>query len=84
MNLFRRWSADRRRADEQAVVNAIRMLRPSRASGWPISRLAGIGVGRTYPALARLEASGVLVSEWSEGPRPRRRVYRLASAQVAR
>lgn len=32
--------------------------------------------GTVYPALHRLEASGLLCSAWSDGPR-RRRVYRL-------
>jgi transcriptional regulator len=34
--------------------------------------------GTVYPALHRLEASGLLSSTWSEGPR-RRRVYRLTA-----
>jgi len=34
--------------------------------------------GTVYPALHRLEASGLLSSTWSEGAR-RRRVYRLTS-----
>ena len=34
--------------------------------------------GTVYPALHRLEASGLLASTWSEGAR-RRRVYRLTS-----
>ncbi len=34
--------------------------------------------GTVYPALHRLEASGLLASTWSEGAR-RRRIYRLTS-----
>jgi len=33
--------------------------------------------GTIYPVLHRLEAEGLLASEWSEGPGRRRRVYRL-------
>ena len=33
--------------------------------------------GSVYPALHRLEREGLLASRWSEGPRRRRRVYRL-------
>lgn len=77
------WLADRIERqierDTVAVVRAIRMLRPSQASGWPISRLAHIGVGRTYVVLVRLEDSGRVVSSWADGPPPRRRLYRLVS-----
>jgi transcriptional regulator len=33
--------------------------------------------GTVYPALHRLEAAGLLASEWSEGDGRRRRVYEL-------
>lgn len=33
--------------------------------------------GTVYPVLHRLEAEGLLASEWSEGAGRRRRVYRL-------
>ena len=33
--------------------------------------------GTVYPALHRLEASGLLASEWSDGEGRRRRVYEL-------
>ena len=33
--------------------------------------------GTVYPVLHRLEAEGLLTSEWSEGAGRRRRVYRL-------
>lgn len=80
---FTRWRENRQRRDEKAVLAAIGMLRPSRASGYPISRLAHIGVARAYPALARLENSGRVVSEWAEGSKPRRRVYRAVSTAEA-
>jgi DNA-binding transcriptional regulator GbsR (MarR family) len=32
---------------------------------------------RLYPVLRRLEAEGLVEAWWEDGPRPRRRVYRL-------
>jgi DNA-binding MarR family transcriptional regulator len=37
----------------------------------------GYRAGTVYPVLARLEARGVIVSEWVDEPAPRRRVYTL-------
>jgi DNA-binding PadR family transcriptional regulator len=77
MGALKQWAEQRRRRDEAAC-----------ASGYPISRLAGIGVGRAYPALARMEADGRVTSEW-ESPqpflnefRPRRRLYRVTGSQL--
>lgn len=64
------------------MVNAIRMLRPSQSSSFPISRLARVGVGRAYPALIRLERAGVVESVWADGPYPPRRLYRLVRSEV--
>lgn len=80
--MLKSWRAARRDRDELAVILAIGMLRPSRAGGYPISRLARLGPARTYAILAGLEASGRVVSEWSAGPKPRRRVYRVVNAAV--
>ncbi len=84
MGWLRNRQAMRRRQDDAAVLRAIRMLRPEYASGYPISRLAGVGIGRVYVALARMEADGRVTSDW-ETPsaflsefRPRRRLYRIA------
>lgn len=76
MNRFTRWRNNRRTRHETAVLAAIAKLRPEEASGWPIGLLAGLG-GGVYGVLARLEARGVVTSEWREGPYPRRRVYRI-------
>jgi hypothetical protein len=76
---LKQWRKARLQRDESAVLKAISMLRPSQASGWPIGRLAGIHSGRTYVALARLEQSGRVTSQWADGPAPRRRLYRVAA-----
>lgn len=81
MNRLQRWFADRDRAEEQAVIRAIGMLRPSQASAYPpIGRLAGLGPGKVHVVLARLEGSGRVTSDWADGPHPRRRLYRVVSA----
>lgn len=64
------------------MLGAIAMLRPSQASGYPISRLADLGPGQTHVVLARLEGRGVLTSQWADGPHPQRRLYRVAKAEV--
>lgn len=71
------WRKDRRRADEQRVLDAIGQLRPSKASGFPIMRLAGLGAARTYAALARLESRGQISGQWEPGEAPRRRLYKV-------
>lgn len=84
MNRLQKWFAARDLANEQAVIRAIGMLRPSQASGVPIGRLAGMGPGKVHVVLARLEGSGRVVSDWVDGPFPRRRVYRVVDAEVSR
>lgn len=79
--MIRAWRASRRMREETAVIRAIGQLRPSHASGYLIGRLAGMGPGRVHPILARLEASGRVVSGWADGPSPRRRVYRVLRAE---
>lgn len=90
MGVWKQWRDRRRRRDETAVLQAIRLLRPEQASAVPISRLAGFGVGRVYPALARMEADGRVMSGW-EPPsaflsefRPRRRLYRVNGSVTVR
>ena len=79
--MLRAWIANRRSEDEQRVLTAIGMLRPSRAGWYPISRLAHLGVVRTGRALERLEAAGRVTSCWSPGTAlQRRRVYRIVRA----
>lgn len=82
MSFLNDWRTKRHAADEQKVLRALGMLRPSNASGWPICRLAQMGPGRTYPALARLEARGAVTSDWTDGPDPRRRIYRVVTSGV--
>jgi hypothetical protein len=82
MRTFRQWLTARHLLDEEAVLTAIGMLRPSQAFGFPIIRLTGLGPGRTYAALARLERVSRVASDWeTPGPArdasPRRRLYRI-------
>lgn len=77
LNRLARRRDARAQADAAAVLAAIRMLRPSCASGYPIGRLARISPGRVHVALARLEREGRVASRWASGPPwPRRRLYR--------
>ena len=50
-------------------------------SGYPISRLAGVGSGAVYVTLAKLEREGWVTGEWQQNPPPgqpgSRRFYRL-------
>lgn len=82
MGFLHDWRTKRRREDERKVLNALGMLRPSRASAWPISRLALMNMNQAFVVLARLEGRGTVTSEWVEGPHPRRHVYRVAKAEV--
>jgi PadR family transcriptional regulator PadR len=42
-----------------------------------------LGEGTVYPALHRLEAAGLLASDWAEAPGRRRRVYALTGKGAA-
>lgn len=84
---WERRRALRLRNDEDRVLAAIRMLRPSQAGVYPIYRLARISPGRTYVALARLEKAGRLVAVWEPQSgvaefRPRRRLYRIPGSHL--
>lgn len=83
ISYLRRSSAARQLRDDNAVLDAIRMLRPSRAYGFPIARLARLSPSRTNVALARLEEAGQVTSDWADGPWPRRRLYKV-QREVAR
>jgi hypothetical protein len=67
----------RTQADAAAALDAIRMVRPSRATALIIGRLAWLTPGRAHVALARLEREGRVVSRWADGPYPRRRLYAI-------
>lgn len=65
-------------------VIAVLLTDPTNLSAWPLAmaRLAGVKSGTLYPLLSRLEAAGLVTSEWEERAfpddgRPRRRLYRL-------
>lgn len=48
--------------------------------GYTLRKRTHLRAGRLYPALARLEGTGRIKSDWQDGPYPRRRLYRLAEA----
>jgi hypothetical protein len=57
--------------------------------GWDVQQRTGFASGTLYPILLRLERAGWLISRWesidpSSAGRPRRRLYRLTSAGLAR
>lgn len=67
-----------------AVLGALR----SEKYGYTLrTDLAGQGVeideGALYPMLRRLEAQGLLISEWREDARRRKRFYRLSDEGAA-
>ena len=75
-------------ADVRLTVPLLKLLRvflerPSAPIyGLELARLAELKTGTIYPALARLEEAGWLVSRWeavdpAEEGRPRRRLYEL-------
>jgi hypothetical protein len=84
MNFLKRFMAERRIDDEEKVVAAIGKLRPSQASAPTISRLAHIRLRKVYGVLTRLERAGRIAGDWTEGPQPRRRIYRVVKSAVTR
>ncbi len=75
------WLEERRRADDQAVLDAIAMLRPDCAALYPIHRLAHLRVTRVMLALERLDAAGQITR--SSGPSRWRYIYKLTSETTA-
>lgn len=67
------------RRRQQAELIVVGALTDGELSGYPLMKRTGLGPGRLYDALARLEDAGRITAAWAEGPRPRRRVYRLAA-----
>ena len=45
--------------------------------------ISDLGEGTVYPALHRLEAAGLLASDWAEAPGRKRRVYILTGKGAA-
>lgn len=76
-----RWQRRRERRVELLVIGAL--SRHGDLSGCAITLLTGIGSGRIYPALFRLERSREVCSYWEIMPSPRRRHYRLAERSRA-
>jgi PadR family transcriptional regulator, regulatory protein PadR len=84
-DLFERMRVELRRGSlVLAVLGALRRerygytLRTSlEAAGLPIEE------GALYPLLRRLEAQGLLTSEWREDAKRQKRFYRLSDAGVA-
>lgn len=74
------WRRSRRRRrrwqEETLVTEGLRQIGETPVP--PLADLAGVGVGRVYVVLARLEGSGRVVSRWADTAPPRRRLYRLA------
>lgn len=71
------------RRRQQADLIIIGALTDGELPGHPLMQRTGLGPGRLYDALRRLEDAGRITSDWADGPRPRRRVYRLARTEVA-
>lgn len=69
---------DRRRWVAETLITAALRERPDQ-SGYPLARRTGLGSGRLYTALARMETDGRITGRWAPtiGPDPRRRTYRL-------
>jgi PadR family transcriptional regulator PadR len=85
----------RKERDVRITLQTLRVLeafldQPSQSlSGSDVQKRSGLASGTLYPILLRLEAAGWFVSRWetvdpSAVGRPRRRLYRLTSAGLAR
>ena len=84
-----------RSAPAEHVLGAL-LAHPDRELfGLELGELAGLGLGRVHPVLARFEGVGWVTSRWedvpatddaADGDRPARRCYRLTAdgAQAAR
>ena len=70
------WLRRRRAREEAAVLAALFTYEPPMSSVIPLATDTGIGMARTYVVLARLEAQGRVMSQWSSVSAPRRRLYR--------
>ena len=77
--------ARRKQGHETLVINALASC--ADMTGGEISRAVGLGIGRLYPVLMRLEEHGRITSRWEtetprpEGP-PRRRFYALPADEL--
>jgi DNA-binding PadR family transcriptional regulator len=68
----------RREQARQLILEALRD--GSELPGWDLVKKTKLSTGRLYPALAELEQTEQVTSRWGDenGPKPRRRYYRLA------
>lgn len=62
----------------QAELMIIGALTEGELPGFTLHKRTGLDPGRMHVALARLEGTGRIISDWQDGPYPRRRLYRLA------
>ena len=70
----------------QSTAIVLQALSSGYVYGFDIMDISGLPGGTVYPALRRLEAAGLVESEWEEGGvaqeegRPARKYYRLTDA----
>lgn len=69
---------ERRRIQAELIV--IGALFDGRLTGQALMRVTGLRPGRLYSTLERLDDECRIVSDWIDGPYPRRLVYRLVGA----
>lgn len=62
---------------EQKIIEALGAADRQSRTGFELSEATGLGTATLYPALARLERDGKLLSCWADGEYPRKRLYRL-------
>jgi DNA-binding PadR family transcriptional regulator len=70
-----KWIERRRQRAQLAIIGALHQ--EHELAGWPLMQRTGLSAGRLYVALSALEQDGKITSRWQDGPRPRRRLYRL-------
>ncbi len=72
-----------RRRNEDAESRVLAAIRDGFDYGFGICRATGLGAGRVYAALWRLEQRGAITSGWEPDPgdRPPRRLYSVRARQ---
>lgn len=71
------WLKERKRIRREVLIRTMR--KHGEDTGYALGRCAGIGV-KAYFVLAELESDGLVESWREDGPKPRRRLYRLTSS----
>lgn len=64
-----------RRRDRRVVIALL--TGAGNLSGFPLATLAQVSTARVYRVLDLMEDAGHVTAHWGDGPRPRRRFYRL-------